>query len=81
MMIKIIQNPRKRIKSKIEKMKEMFAKDLQEPKNKETEMNYMLEGINSTITEAEEQISDLRAQNGNHCGKREYRKMNGEKKK
>ena len=59
MMIKIIQNPRKRIKSKIEKMKEMFAKDLQEPKNKETEMNYMLEGINSTITEAEEQISDL----------------------
>ena len=40
-------------------MKEMFTKDLQEPKNKETEMNYMLEGINSTITDAEEQISDL----------------------
>ena len=59
MMIKIIQNPRKRIKSKIEKMKEMFTKDLQEPKNKETEMNYMLEGINSTITDVEEQISDL----------------------
>ena len=39
---------------KIEKRQEMFIKDLQELKNKETEMNNILEGINSRITEAEE---------------------------
>ena len=44
----------------------MFNKDLEELKNKQTEMNNTitemkntLEGINSRITEAEEQISDL----------------------
>ena len=44
----------------------MFNKDLEELKNKQTEMNNtitemknILEGINSSITEAEEQISDL----------------------
>ena len=31
--------------------KEMFMKDLEELKNKQTEMNYILEGINSIITE------------------------------
>ena len=43
----------------------MFNKDLDELKNKQTEMNNTitemkttLEGINSRITEAEEQISD-----------------------
>ena len=43
-----------------------FDKDLEELKNKQTEMNNTLsemkntlEGINSRITEAEEQISDL----------------------
>ena len=40
----------------MEKMQEMFTKDLEELKNKETEMNNTLEGINSRITEAEEQI-------------------------
>ena len=47
-------------------MKEMFNKDLEELKNKQTEMNNTitemkttLEGINSRITEAEEWISDL----------------------
>ena len=43
-------------------MQEMFTKDLQELKNKLTEMNNILEGINSRIievTEAEEQINDL----------------------
>ena len=46
-------------------MQEMFNKDLEELKNKQTEMNTTitemnttLEGINSRITEAEEQISD-----------------------
>ena len=47
-------------------MQEMFNKDLEELKNKQTEMNNTiiemknaLEGINSRITEAEERISDL----------------------
>ena len=37
----------------------MFPKDLEELKNKQTEMNNTLQGINSRIIEAEEQISDL----------------------
>ena len=47
-------------------MQEMFNKDLEELKNKQTEMNNIinemkttLEGINSRITEAEEWISDM----------------------
>ena len=59
MIVKIIQGLRKRIEAKIEKMQEMFTKDLQELKNKQTEMNNTLEGINSRITEAEECINDL----------------------
>ena len=50
----------------IEKIQEMFNKDLEELKNKQTEMNNTitementLEGINNRITEAEEQISEL----------------------
>ena len=37
----------------------MFTKGLEKLKNKQTEMNNTLEGINSRITEAKEQISDL----------------------
>ena len=44
---------------RMEKMQEIFTKDLEELKNKQTEMNNTLEGINSRITEAEEWISDL----------------------
>ena len=40
-------------------MQEMFTKDLEELKNKQAEMNNTREGINSRITEAEDQISDL----------------------
>ena len=40
-------------------MQEMFAKDLEELKNKQAEMNNTPEGINSRITEAEDQISDM----------------------
>ena len=47
-------------------MQEMFNKDLEDLKNKQTEMNNTitemkttLEGINTRITEAEEWISDL----------------------
>ena len=54
------------MEAKIEKMQEMFNKDLEELKNKQTEMSNTitemkntLEGINSRITEAEERISDL----------------------
>ena len=43
----------------IEKMQEIFTKDLQELKNKQTEMKNTLEGINSRITEGEEHINDL----------------------
>ena len=44
---------------KIEKMQEMFTKDLEELKNIQTETNNTLEGINSRIIEAEQQINDL----------------------
>ena len=44
---------------RMEKMQEMFTKDLEELKYKQTEMNNTLEGINSRITEAKERISDL----------------------
>ena len=48
------------MEAKIEKMQEMFTKDLEELKNKQTLMMInTLEGINNRITEAEEQISDL----------------------
>jgi len=43
-----------RMEAKIDKMQEMFTKDLEELKKKQTEMNNTLEGINSRITEAEE---------------------------
>ena len=66
MIVKMIQNLGKRMEAKLEKMKEMFNKDLGEFKNKQTEMNNTitemkntLEGINSRITEAEERMSDL----------------------
>ena len=52
--VKVIQNLGKRMEVKIEKRQEMFIKDLQELKNKQTEKNNILEGINSRITEAEE---------------------------
>ena len=54
----MIQDLGKIMEAKIEKIQEMFTKDLEELKNKPTEMNKTLEGINSRITEAEEQIND-----------------------
>ena len=74
MIVKMIQDLGIRMEAKMEKMQEMFnkdleelkKKDLEELKNKQTEMNNTvtemkttLEGINSRITEAEEPISDL----------------------
>ena len=40
-------------------MQKMITKDLQELKNKQTEMNNTLEGTNSRITEVEERINNL----------------------
>ena len=72
--VKMIQELRKRTEAKIEKMQEMFNRDIEELKNKHleelknkqtemnntiTEMKNTLEGINSRITEAEERIGDL----------------------
>ena len=66
MIVKMIQDLGKTMEAKIEKMQEMFNKDIEELKNKQiemtntiTEMKTTLEGINSRITEAEERISDL----------------------
>ena len=52
MIVKMIQN----LGEIMEKMQEIFTKEL---KNKQTEMNNTLEGINSRISEAEEWINDL----------------------
>ena len=54
----MIQDLRKKIEAKIEKMQEMFTRHLEELRNKQTDEN-TVEGINSRITEAEEQIKDL----------------------
>ena len=66
MIVKMIQDLRKRMEAKIEKMQEMFNKDLEELKNKQTEMTNTitemkttLEGISNIITGAEEWISYL----------------------
>ena len=62
MIVKMIQN----LGNRMEKIQEMFNKDLEELKSKQTVMNNTineikntLEGINSRITETEERISDL----------------------
>ena len=55
----MIQDLRKRMEAKIEKIQEMFTNDLEGLKNKQTEMNNTQEGINSRITEGEEWINDL----------------------
>ena len=74
MIVKMIQDLGIRMEAKLEKIQEMFNKNLEELKNKHreglknkqtemnntiTEMKNTLEGINSRITEAEERISNL----------------------
>ena len=56
MIVNMIHDLRKRMEAKIEKMQEMFTKDIEEIKNKQTEMNNTVEGSNSRITETEEWI-------------------------
>ena len=67
MIVKMIQDLRKTI----EKLKELFTKDLEKLKNKQTEMNNTLEGINSRITGGHT--------GGNHCCRTEYRRKNEKK--
>ena len=62
MIVKMIQN----LRNRMEKIQEMFNKDLEELKSKQTMMNNTineiknsLEGISSRITEVEERISYL----------------------
>ena len=59
MIVKLIQDLRKRMEAQTEKTQEMFNKELEDLKNKQvnntiTEMKNTLEGINSKINEAEE---------------------------
>ena len=49
MIMKIIQDLWKRMEAKIEKMQEMFTKYLKDLKNKQTEMNNTVKGINTRI--------------------------------
>ena len=63
MIIKMIQS----LGNRMEKIQEVFNKDLEEPKSKQTRMNNTiteiknsLEGINSRITKAEERKSELK---------------------
>ena len=67
MIVKMIQDLGIRMEAKIEKTQKMFNKDLEELKNKQTDMNNTitemkttLEGSNSRITVAEERISEDR---------------------
>ena len=55
MIVKMIQD----LGKTMVKMQEMLTKYLQELKDKQTEMNITLEGINSRIVEAEEWINNL----------------------
>ena len=66
MIVKMIQNLGNRMQTQIETIQEMFNKDLEELKNKQTkmsnkitEMQNTLEGINNRITESEERISEV----------------------
>ena len=49
MIVKMIQDLGKRMEAKIEKMQEMFNKDLEELKNKQTEMNNTITEMKTTL--------------------------------
>ena len=52
MIVKKIHDIRKRMEAKIEKMQEMFNKDLEELKNKQTEMNNTITEMKTTQKES-----------------------------
>ena len=70
MIVKMIQNLGKGMEAKIEKMQEVFNIDLEELKNKQTEMNNTITEMKNTleviysysrITDAEEQTGDRKS--------------------
>ena len=78
--VKMVQDLKKIMEAKIEKMQEMFTKDLDDLKNKQTEINKTLGGTKSRITEAEEWISDMKDRMVKITAT-EHRKKNEKKKK
>ena len=68
------------LRKTIEKMQELCTKDLEELKNKQTEMTITLEGINSWITEAEEQINALEHRMAEISATEQNREKKNEKK-
>ena len=66
MIVKMVQDLRKRTEAHTEKIQEMFNEDLDKLKNKQkevsntiTELKNILDGINSRINLAEDQVSEL----------------------
>ena len=64
--VKMIKDIRKILEAQIERLQEMYNKELEDLKNKHTKMNSTrskikntLEGINSRIMEVEEQVSEV----------------------
>ena len=49
LIVTMIQDLRNRMETKIEKMQEMFNKDLEESKNKQTEMNNTITELKTTL--------------------------------
>ena len=88
MTVKMIHDLRKRMEAQIEKMQDVFNKDLEELKNKQTEINSTitkmrntLEGINNRITEAEKWIIELEDRKLVYSLKIKYNLKKKEKKK
>ena len=52
MIVKMIQDLRKGMEAKIKKIQEMFNKDLEELKNKQTEMNNTITEMKPTLEES-----------------------------
>ena len=66
--------------NRMEKMQEMFTKDMEKLKNKQPEINNTLEGLSSRITEAEEHVSDWEDRIVEITDTIDYRKKNEKKK-
>ena len=58
MIVKMIQNLGNRMEAQIEKIQEMFNKDLEELKNKQTEMNNTITEMKNTIEEIKNRITE-----------------------
>ena len=58
MIVKMIQDLGKRMEAKIEKMQNMCNKDLEELKNKQTEMNNTITEIKTTLEGISSRITD-----------------------